>query len=614
MTSLRRLPVDLLTNRSASRRQFLKRAVVMTAAVPTSFSLLAACGGDDDDDDEAEATATEPEPTETAASGAEPTATEAEEAPQPTATEAESVEPTATEAEPTEAEATATEAPSTDGPKQGGTMTVMGHHEVASLSPDDAGPFVHWVIVANIHDGLLNLDPFFVLQPTLCESFEVADDGLTYTFNLRDGVLFHDGESFTATDVQYSFDYYRNPDNATITAQNYAGIDTIDTPDDLSVIINMATPNAAFLARGATSMIVPEHHHSAIGEDNYKNDAIGTGPWKVKEWRPAEFTELEAFDDYFGGRPLIDIFREDIVPEPSVRAIALENGEADSAVWPIGIDDNVRLRDDPGFSTFVTSALHTNHFVLNNEKPYLSDKRVRQAMMYAINRDSLINDLWLGAAVKATANISPALEFYYEPDVKQYPYDPDQAAALLDEAGWTVGDDGVREKDGVKLAFTVLLISGDQARRPLVEATQANLKDVNIEMTIEEQPLSTIREGWNNGTNDSAHYNSTYGGASGDPDASTSLKTGQISNQSRFSNTRVDELLDLGLQESDPEARREIYSEIQKIVAEEVPYLFIMHWDWFNFFNARIKGLPDSALTGTELYRWAHTYWIDESS
>ncbi len=170
-------------------------------------------------------------------------------------------------AEPTEAPAAAepTEAPKAEEPGQGGTVVLMGHQEVAGLSPDDAGPDVHYVMIVNIHNALLELDPWGELQPVLAESYEVSDDGLTYTFKLREGVKFHDGTEFTAKDVQYTYDYYRDPENATSIVGNFLGVGSIDTPDDYTVVVNMDEVNAAFLMNGATTRIVQSAYHAGGG-------------------------------------------------------------------------------------------------------------------------------------------------------------------------------------------------------------------------------------------------------------------------------------------------------------------------------------------------------------
>ena len=615
--------IETLSSRF-SRRDVLRRSLAMSLAVPAVGSLLAACGGDDDDDDDDEDSGgggeTDPTPTTqrvvpTPGVGGQATATEAEEEP----TEAEEEEddeeePTATEAP---EEPTATEEETEDGPQQGGTFVALGHHEISSLSPDDWGPSVHFFIVGNIHSKLLKLDMQFILQPDLAESMEISDDGLNYTFTTRSGVLWHDGEEFSAEDVAYTFNYYRNPDSAAVSASNYAGVTDVQAPDSSTVVVTLETPNAAFLTRAGQAGIVPEHHHSVIGEDAYKADPIGTGPWKLKEWRAADFTECEAFADYWEGPPHMDGIRENIVPEASVRAIALENQEADSAVWPLVTDDHLRFLEDDEFSDYtiqITSSVAVNHFPTNNSHPALGDVNVRRALLHALDRETIKDDLWKGTAVLATANLSPALAFYYEPDVDLYPYDPDAAAQILDDAGWVLGGDGIREKDGQKLAWTCTIITGDQARRPEAELAQANFRDIGADMAIEEAPVATILAELRDGSMDMSLFNWTYGGSSGEPDASNTLRTGELNNFSGYSNPEMDELLDQGLIETDPEARKEIYSQVQKIVARDVPFLYVKFWDWFNIFSPRVKGLPENPLVAGNQYQFLHEAWLDESS
>ncbi len=498
-------------------------------------------------------------------------------------------------------------------PVQGGTMTVTGHQEIASLSPDDSGPTVHWVIVTQIHNALMEMDENYVFQPVLAaDAPTVSEDGLTYTFTLREGVLFHDGEAFTSEDVKYTFEWYMNPDNAAINANLFTSVASVDAPDDYTVVVSLSQPNAAFIAQVATRFIVPAHYHGEIGEDAYKAAPIGTGAFKLKEWRAAEFTEVEAFDDHFRGRPNLDIFRQDIVPEASVRAIGLETGDSDSAVWPLTPEDNLRLADDDNFVTYVTSALSVNHFPLNNNHPVLSDKAVRKAMMHAIDREAVIDEIFSGTAVLATANLSPAMDQYYNGEVTQYPYDPEAAAALLEEAGWVLSDGDIRAKDGQACTFTCTTISGDQTRRPEAELVQQYLREVGIDMQLEEAPVATILEQMRSGDMDASLYNWTYGGDDADPDASVTLRSDGANNFSHFNNARVDELLDLGIQELDPDARAEIYKEIQAIVAEEVPFIFMMFWNWYNIFSTRVQGLPESALSGDPIYRKANEFWVAE--
>lgn len=195
-------------------------------------------------------------------------------------------------------------------------MVVTGHQEISSLSPDDAGPTVIWTAVTQIHNALVEMDENFTLVPTLAHSYTASSDGMVYTFTLRRGVKFHNGAEFTAEDVVYSYQWYMNPANHAINANNFRGVDSVEAVDRYTVRVRMKSPNAAFLAKDATTFIVPAAYHSRVGEKGYKSAPIGTGAFKLREWKPAEHTLLEAFDQHFRGRPSLDFFRVDVVPEP----------------------------------------------------------------------------------------------------------------------------------------------------------------------------------------------------------------------------------------------------------------------------------------------------------
>ena len=495
------------------------------------------------------------------------------------------------------------------GPKQGGTMAWVGHQEIAGLSPADTGPTVHWVMIINIHNPLVAVDDFNQQELVLAKSVDVSADGLTYTFKLHEGVMFHDGTELTADDVVYTYDYYRNPDNGAPIVGAFTGIGSVEAPDKYTVQVNMDDVNAASLASWATVPIVQSAYHAEVGEDIYRTAPIGTGPYKLNEWRPAEFTELVAFDDHFRGRPHIDVLRADIVPEPSVRMIALQTGEADSAVWPLLVEDSIYLESEPNFVVFRTLANSIKHFPLNNSIPQLAQKEVRQAMMHALDRQRIIDDLWNGAAQVSHSHLTPGSP-YHNADLKKYDFDPQEAMALLDGAGWAVGSDGVREKDGQKLSFTITTITGDQARRPIAELAQLMFKDVGIEVQLEEKPVAAILPGMREGTMDASLYNWTYGSAI-DPDPFSSLHSGGGNNFAQFNNARMDELIEGGLKVVSFEERKPYYDEIQAIFAEEQPVLNLQFDEWMNVFNSRIKGLPEGPQNSL-MYQQAYKWWIEE--
>jgi len=576
----------------------------MGAALPLAGSVLSACGGDDDDDT--------PAATATTADAAEPTtdssAGEATEEPAAEATE----EPSSEATEP----AAATESTGGTGEgNQGGMLIVMGHEGVDGLSPDYIGPTVNWACITQIHNALTEMDPWFEYQPTLAESYEISDDGTVYTFKLRPDVPFHDGEIFSAEDVQYTFAYYADPENAMTTGSRFVGIASVDAPDDLTVVVNLDAPNAAFLTKAGSSFIVPKHIHEPIGDAEYSTNPVGTGPFKLKSYDPASYVELEAFDDHFRGRPLLDGYRLNTVPEPSVRAIALETGEADSSVWSLNTDDNIRLRDSGDFYVSITSSTACNNFQINTTSDQFKDKVVRQAMMFALDRDTIVNDIWRGLAVKATTNLSPAVAYYHDDtDVMKYDYDPDKANQMLDEAGWTIGSDGIREKDGVKLQWQCGMISGDQARRPIVEAFQQWVTQIGCKFDIVESTAMT--EDVRSNKLQMGMHNWTWGGSGGDPDATSVMHSdwSGVSLGTHYSNPEMDQLLEDGLAEPDPEKRKVIYKRVQEIFCEDVPILFVQYWDWFVFFTTRVKGLPEEPLlSGSQIYNTAWKMWIEEA-
>lgn len=573
------------SSRRLDRRSVLKRGLALGASVSVFGSLLSACADDESDD-----------------SGAD------------------SVDPDDEDESPEvdeEDDDDSEEAAADDEPAQGGELTVQGNQEIASLHPDDAGPTVHWVIVANIHDPLIQVDGNYEIEPVLAQSYDVAEDGLSYTFQLHEGVLFHDGEEMTSQDVKYTYEYYANPDNGAVGMSNFAGMSMVDTPDDYTVVVEMEEVNAAFLILAccsANGFVLPEHHHAEVGKDGYASDPIGTGPFKLRSYDPSEVTELEAFDDYFLGRPNIDVYRETNVPEESVRMIALQTEESDNSVWPLTAEQNLTLMEDDRFHYIQAQNVSLNHIPINNELPGINEREVRQAMMYALDRDSMVNDLERGLAVVATANIAPSVDAYYEADVRQYDFDPDQAREILDQAGWEPGSDGIREKNGDRISFTCTIITGDERNRAKAVVAQANLADVGIEMEINEQPVAAIIDGMMDRSLDASLYNWTYGGFLGEPDCRSTLHSTGARNWNSYSSDEMDELVNSGIATTDPEERQGIYSDVQKLVAEDIPMLYLMFWDTVQVWNRRVHGVPEDSPNLTYTYRLIYTYWIEEQA
>ncbi|HET8630789.1 MAG TPA: ABC transporter substrate-binding protein [Thermomicrobiales bacterium] len=589
-------------SRVLSRRALLLRAAALGAAAPVATALLAACGG------AASTATTVPTIGPTPTIAALPTAAVAT-APAATAAAAGGASPAAG-ASPTTAAASPAAAGGT--PKRGGAMTIVGHQELAGLSPNDVGPGDQWVMITQIHNALLEIDENFVFQPVLAESFSTSPDGLTYTFKLRQGVKFQDGTDFTSADVKYTYDFYRDANNGSVIANGFLNVESVEAPDPYTTVVKMSAPNAAFIARGASTYIVQSKYHAQVGEKKYRTAPIGTGPFKLKEWVAADHTTVEAFDQHFRGRPYLDTFTQNVVPEASVRTIALQTGKADSSCWVLLVADDLKLTaQTQQFTTFQTLSTAVNHFPINNARPFFADKQVRQALLHGIDRQKLIDSVFQGAAVLATGNLAPNVKAWYNPNVTKYDYDPAKAKAMLDAAGWTVGADGTRAKGGQKFSFTCFVLTGDQARKPEAEIVQQQMQAIGVDMKIQEAPASNILAQLVAGKMDASLFNWTYGDGS-DPDASDTLRSNGGNNFTQYKNPQMDQLLDNGLKEVDPQKRKAIYDQIQQIVSDDVPFFYVMYWNWFNHFTKRIQGLPKTALNGSQLYAKAYQWWTAE--
>jgi peptide/nickel transport system substrate-binding protein len=487
---------------------------------------------------------------------------------------------------------------------QSGTLVWLGHQEVAGLGPNDIGPDVQSAVIFNVLNPLIHVNHLAETENVLATSFTVAEDGLSYDFELHEGVRFHDGSELTAEDVKYTYEYYAQEGNTI--ASRFIGMREVEVTGTYSGRVHMNTVNAAFLRLAGEVPIVPAAYHAEVGDDGFRTNPIGTGAFTVETWRPAEFTELVAFPDHFRGPPLVERLRLEVVPEPSVRYIALLTGDAHASVWPLTAEDALELEATPGFRSARTNSNSPRFIPLNTQVPVLSDRRVRQAMLTALDRQRIVDELESGLGVVATSHLAPHNPFYTD-DVAQYPFDPERARSMLEEAGWVAGNDGIRSRDGQRLSFTCTTISGDQARRPMAELSQIFLRNVGVEMQLAEAPVASILEGLRQGNLEASLFNWTHGTLT-DPSPTSTLRSNGGDNFTSYQNPEMDALIDEGLQIADPEARRPIYVRTQQIYAEDVPALYLHYNQTVNIYSERMQGLPDDILVGIAIHFFGHRY------
>src|SRR5690606_28420716 len=239
----------------------------------------------------------------------------------------------------------------------------------------------------------------------------------------KEGVTFHNGDAFTANDVVYTYEWIMNPDNASTRQANFDLVESVEAPDDQTVVVKLTENDVTFMVSVATTLIYPAADHEAKGEDTFKGEPVGTGPFMLGEWNPQSRVVLNAYEDYYRGRPNFDSIQVDVVPEAAGRMSALESGQADNSIWGLNAEDNETLKESGNFVVFETVQSATNHFPLNNTHPFLGDsKEVRQALLMALDRELFAEAIFLGQAQVAHHNLSPAIEKYYNADTVKYEY------------------------------------------------------------------------------------------------------------------------------------------------------------------------------------------------
>jgi ABC-type transport system substrate-binding protein len=337
-------------------------------------------------------------------------------------------------------------------PKQGGAATVTFNNDLTTLDPHVGYDWQNWSVIKSIFDGLMDYKPGTTeLEPDLAESFTVSDDGLTYTFTLREGLKFHNGRPVTSADVKYSLERAINPATQSpgggyfgmikgyddVSGGKAAELAGVATPDDRTVVITLTRPDATFLHLMAInfSYVVPKEEVEKAGAD-WGKQPLGTGAFKFVEWTPGQRIVLERYPDYFRkGVPYLDRLTFEFGQDPTVAVLRLKKGEVDIVGDGIPPAQFAEVMADPANKELIAvgEQLHTGYVTMNVTQAPFDNPKVRQAVNMAINKDRIVR-LINNRGAPASQALPPAMPGY-NPDNKGYAYDPEGAKKLLSEAG-----------------------------------------------------------------------------------------------------------------------------------------------------------------------------------
>jgi peptide/nickel transport system substrate-binding protein len=448
-----------------------------------------------------------------------------------------------------------------------------------------------------IYESLLRYGTDLKPLPGLAESWTVSPDGLTYTFKLFPKITFHDGHPLTSEDVVFSVMKVLTETHARARG-TFLRIDKAEAPDPLTVVFTLKTPFAPFLNSFdcTTAPILPKHVYD--GTDFRKNpanaQAIGSGPFKLKEWVKGSHIHLVKHEGYYrAGEPHLDEIIYRVIPDAASRSVALEQGTVQLTQWTdVELFDVARLSKLPNLEmTTKGYEFFAPHFWLemNNRIAPMNDKRFRQAVMYAIDRKAMLNRVFFGLGKVATGPVSSKTRFY-EKNVKDYDFSIDKSKALLDEMGLKPGEGGKR----VSIKFLVPPY-GELWQRS-AEFLRQSLSRVGIDLQLVGLDLA----GWaEKSSNWDFEMTTNLLYQFGDPalGVSRSYITANIrkgilfSNVAGYSNPEVDRLFEAAAVETVDAKRQGLYSAVQKILVDDVPMAWLIEQDFPNFYDKKLKNV-----------------------
>ena len=461
-----------------------------------------------------------------------------------------------------------------------------------------------------VYNGLTKVDKDLNVVGDLAKSWEVSDDKLRIIFKLRKNVYWHDGVEFSAEDVKFTFMTILNPDNAVPYIASFQDIESIRIIDKHTIEFIYKKPYAPALLKLGMG-IIPKHlfENTDIRDSKYARAPIGTGPYKLNIWKTDQYMILNSYKNYFLGQPYISKYVERIIPDQAVQFLELVTGGIDSmSLSPY----QYKYRTDTSkfnlrFNKYKYLAHQYTYIGYNLKDPMFSDKRVRQALSYALDKEAIIEGVLMGLGEECSG---PFIKntYAYNRDVKKYPYSPAKARELLAEAGWEDTDaDGILDKDGQPFSFKLITNQGNKQREDVVTIAQRNWQEIGIKVEVQTIAFVTFLKEFV----DKRNFQALILGWTMpiDPDCynvwhSEAIKEGGL-NFIGYNNPEVDKLIEAARGTYDLDERAKCYRKIHAILAEEQPYTFLYFPYALPAVNKRFKGIiPAPAGISYDFINW----------
>jgi peptide/nickel transport system substrate-binding protein len=501
-------------------------------------------------------------------------------------------------------------------PVTGGTAVVGVSADFDALNELSATSAITDQVIGHVlFQNLLRYDDDLDYAPALADSFWVAEDGLSATFRIRDGVRWHDGEPFTVDDVIWSFETSMLDETAYPERQSLQYVERAERVDDRTVRFWFNQVHAEPLADFIYWTPMPKHlledvPPAQMANAPFNHAPVGNGPFRFVSWRPNEQIIFEANEDFWAGRPYLDriVFR--VIPEPSTAVTELLNGGIDlyRNIPPL---DLARLEASDRARPLTYPSLGFVLLMFNLRNPLFADVRVRRALTMATDRQALIDGLLEGYAEMTAGPAAPG-QWERNTRLEPWPYDPDAARALLAEAGWRDTDgDGLLDRQGRPFRFEIITNADNVVRRDIQVALQSQLREVGVDARPRSVEFNTMVDKWMSGD-----FETVIAGwdlyLRFDP--SQLFETGAPYNGGGYSNPRVDELLHRALTTLDRAEAKLLWDEFQQILHDDQPYIFLFadHERWGA--SRRLRGVePAGAPNAYAPLASVAEWWIPPS-
>jgi peptide/nickel transport system substrate-binding protein len=462
-------------------------------------------------------------------------------------------------------------------PKYGGTLRVASL--LSRYSFQDLNPLLNILTYCYagsypIYSSLVRCNETGLMEPDLAVDWETSEDGLNWTFDLRSDVEWHDEETLTAQDVEFTFDKLMNGTEVDPRWAEYvSAIRSVEALNDTTVFFSLEH-RYNLLAYLDRMPIIAKHVFEPYGGSlsAYDGPPVGTGPFKFSYWSPGTNMTLVAHENYFRGRPYLDsvFYRWDIPVEDF--AARVEDNSVDIAgnfYEMINPSIMATLEQVPGVSVLSSERLAYRIMSINLDNAILSSLNVRKALAYAINKTKIIENVYIGYATPSTGPIPPCLSYWYNPNVTNYEYDPAKACTILDEAGYPV-----KSETGFRFNLTLKVGDWDPYRINATKMIRDFLNNINISVTYIEEPRGQF---WGDLETHNFELAVLAAVFMVDPDILFIYHAGNYYNYGNYSNAEVDKCLEFGQNSSDIEQSRGNYSRVQEIIAEELPDIPLLH-------------------------------------